>query len=340
MQIGKSQQMDEAEQEEPIIDMNKRKTKLKLSVLDLVPVYENRNDTYALQQAVKLAQKAEQLGYERYWVAEHHDMERLACPAPEILLAHIGARTERIRIGSGALLLPHYSPLKVAETFRMLATLYPGRIDLGMGRAPGGNAHTSMALSGNFLENVRQMPQKLDDVINLMQDQYTYEGEPVRARPYPPEQPELWLLGTNKKSAEYAAKFGLGYTFGQFMSDTDALNVLQSYRQAFVASPLCSRPKTIVTIGVVCANTEDEAKELALAGGTMSREQIDRELALPPTKRKLLIGTAHTILSTLQQLADLYEVNEWMLVAMIADYEKRLRSYELLAEQIWPYGTL
>ncbi|MDQ1909971.1 LLM class flavin-dependent oxidoreductase [Paenibacillus sp. GD4] len=305
---------------------------LKLGVLDLVPVFGSRNDTYALERAAELAQTAERLGYSRYWVAEHHDMPQLACPSPEVLLAHIGARTKRIRIGSGAVLLPHYKPLKVAESFRLLAALYPGRIDLGIGRAPGGNAHASMALSGNFLENVGQMPDKLKDIARLLQGSYTYQGEPVGARPNPSVQPEVWLLGTNKKSAEYAAAFGMGYVFGQFMSETDPGEVLRAYRESFVPSPLSPKPKTMITIGVVCAATDEEARRLALSGGSMFREEVQAGQSMPYSERKLLVGTASSVQARLQELSDLYGVDEFMLVSMIPDYAERLRSYELLAQ--------
>ncbi|MGO4110821.1 LLM class flavin-dependent oxidoreductase [Paenibacillus sp. YAF4_2] len=310
---------------------------LKLSILDLVPVFENRNDTYALEQAVLLARTAELLGYTRYWIAEHHGMPHLACPSPEVLLGHIGARTERIRIGSGALLLPHYSPLKVAESFRLLASLYPGRIDLGLGRAPGGNAHVSMALSGNFLENVRKMPDKLREVAELLQDSYIYEGEPVGARPSPPVQPEVWLLGTNKKSAEYAAEFGMGYVFGQFMSDVDGEEVLRSYRESFVPSTLCSKPKVIVTIGVICAETEDEAMQLAnsSATATLFQKELTDGKTEAYSERKLLVGTSRSIKTSLEQMSEMYGVDEFMLVTMVPDYYKRLRSYELLAQELW-----
>lgn len=303
---------------------------LKLGVLDLVPVYGQRDDAYALEQAVRLAQKAEQLGYTRYWVAEHHDMPHLACPTPEVLLAHIGARTERIRLGSGALLLPHYSPLKVAETFRMLASLYPGRIDLGIGRAPGGNAHASMALSGNFLENVKHMPDKLLDLAKLLQDSYTYEGEPVGARPNPPVQPEVWLLGTNKKSAQYAAAFGMGYGFGQFMSDTDPMEVLGSYRDSFVPSTFSAEPRMMITIGVVCADTDEEAEDLALSARFRQEPQNDGT----NPGRRLLVGAPGSIASRMRQLSERYAVEEFMLVTMVEDYEQRLRCYELLAPLI------
>ncbi|WP_174818559.1 LLM class flavin-dependent oxidoreductase [Paenibacillus kobensis] len=307
---------------------------LKLSVLDLVPVYDNRGDTYALEKAAELARTAEELGYTRYWIAEHHGMPQLACPSPEVLLAHIGARTKRIRIGSGALLLPHYKPLKVAESFRMLASLYPGRIDLGIGRAPGGDAHVSMALSGNFIENVSQMPGKLNDISLLLQDSFTYEGEPVGARPNPPVQPEVWLLGTNKRSAEYAAAFGMGYVFGQFMSDTGAEEVLRTYRESFVPSPLCPEPRMIVTIGAVCAATDEEAARIVRSGQSLFRQEMPNGNTETYSERKLLVGTAESIITRLHELSVRYGVNEFMLVTTVPDYEQRLRSYERLAQYL------
>ncbi|RUS46677.1 LLM class flavin-dependent oxidoreductase [Cohnella sp. AR92] len=310
--------------------------RIKLSVLDLVPVLENKDDSYALGQAAELAVAAERWGYERYWVAEHHDMKHLACPTPDVLLAHVGARTKRIRLGSGALLLPHYSPLKVAETYRMLASLYPGRIDLGLGRAPGGNAHVSMALSGNFIENVSKVPEKLRDLSALLQDTYRYDGEKVGARPQPPEQPEAWMLGTNKKSAEFAAVYGIGYVFGQFMSETNGAAVLRSYREAFIPSPLHQEAKAIVTIGVVCAETEEEAVRLAADSSILFRQAVPGGEATGGSggNSKLLFGTPKQLAHQLEELAIVYGVDEFMIVTSIPDYAKRLRSYELLAREI------
>ncbi len=236
---------------------------LKLSVLHLVPRFGERTFEEALLHAVDLAQHAEAWGYRRYWAAEHHDLEHLSCASPEILLSHIGARTERIRLGSGAVLLPHYSPLKVAENFRMLAALYPGRIDLGIGRAPGGSAHTSMALSGNFLGHVTDLPHRIRALTELLEDRYRYEDVPVAAKPVPVTEPVMWMLGTNTKSAGYAAEFGTGYVFGQFMSDTDGAEVLRSYREGFQPSARLREPHTMVAVSIVCAETEERAGELA-----------------------------------------------------------------------------
>ncbi|UQZ36782.1 LLM class flavin-dependent oxidoreductase [Paenibacillus sp. PK3_47] len=307
---------------------------LKLSVLDLVPVLEQADSAYALNQAAALAQIAERLGYTRYWIAEHHDMPGLACTAPEVLLAHIGAKTQHIRIGSGAVLLPHYKPLKVAEAFHMLASLYPGRIDLGVGRAPGGAAEVSLALSGNFLENVWKMPELLKGVSELLQGNYEYEGRQITARPVPPIPPELWLLGTNQKSAAYAAELGAGYVFGQFMSDVAGEEVLRAYREAFVPSKLSAVPRAIVAVGVVCAETEQEAARLAAAMASFQQEASGEERSAVH-ERKLLIGTPAGVRSKLEQLSRLYNVDEFIIVTMIPDYSARLRSFELLAAACW-----
>jgi luciferase family oxidoreductase group 1 len=306
-------------------------TTIKLSVLDLVPQFGESDATFALGQAVELAQTAENLGYSRYWVAEHHDMPGLACTSTEVLLSHVGAKTRSIRIGSGALLLPHYKPLKVAESYHMLASLYPGRVDLGLGRAPGGAGEVSLALSGNFLENVWKMPELLKGVTELLQGGYEYEGRPINARPIPATPPELWLLGTNKKSAAYAAEFGTGYVFGQFMSDVAGEEVLKAYREAFNASPLTAVPRAIVAVGVVCAETEEEAEGLAASIAVWFQRGAPAVEKAPLAERKLLVGTPESIRSKLEQLSLLYGVDEFIIVTMIPDYRKRLRSYELLA---------
>lgn len=299
----------------------KRMHRLRLSVLDLVPVYGEADATEAVKQAEATAQTAERCGYHRYWVSEHHDLPDLACGAPEVMLAHIGAKTNRIRLGTGALLLPHYKPLKVAETFHLLSSLYPGRVDLGIGRAPGGPAHASMALSGNFLENVRRMPALLEDLTQLLQDRYTCEGARVRALPIPPEPPQLWLLGTNEKSAAYAAQFGTGYVFGRFMSETDGKEVLQAYREAFIPSPFRKHPEAIIAVHVICAPTKEEAAALA-------------EQANVPPERHSIVGNPKQAAEQLAALARTYGVNEIMIVTNIPNYEKRRRSYELLAEAV------
>jgi luciferase family oxidoreductase group 1 len=306
---------------------------MKLSVLDLVPVLGAASSVEAVEQSLKLAQAVERWGYERYWVAEHHDLQGLACASPEVLLAYIGAHTRRIRLGSGATLLPYYKPIKVAETFHMLATLFPGRIDLGIGRAPGGSAHVSMALSSNFLEHVWQLPDALRDLLKLLTNSYQIDEHKVTARPVPPQPPDIWLLGTNDKSAAYAAEFGTGYVFGQFMSDRNAIEVITTYREKFIPSSLTKEPRVIVAVGVICADTEEEARIMAGEGTPWLKPEgaaVAGEVS-HLSEQRIWIGTSEQIKVRLEAFQTSSGVDEFLVVTMAADYGKRLRSYELLA---------
>lgn len=304
--------------------------RLKLSVLDLVPRLGDSTFEEALEQAVNLAVYAEKWGFERYWAAEHHDMDNLSCASPEVLLSHIGARTNSIRLGSGAVLLPHYSPLKVAENFRMLACLYPGRIDLGIGRAPGGSAHASMALSGNFLSHVADMPNRVRHLIELLHDTYRYENEPVTAKPVPRIPPSLWMLGTNVKSAGFAAEHGTGYVFGQFMSDMNGAEVLTTYREAFQPSPLLDQPRSMMAIGVICAQTEKEAVKLMEQAVIPGPERTE-DSAKNNNKNRLLIGTPEQVQDKLLNLSLQARCDEFLVFTPISSYEERLESLRLLA---------
>lgn len=307
--------------------------RFRLSVLDLVPIVRQADSKTALEQAVILAQTAEKLGFVRYWTAEHHDMPAFVSSNPEVLLSHIGARTDRIRIGSGAVLLPYYKPYKVAETFHMLATLYPGRIDLGVGRAPGGSAHVSMALADRYLDQVRRMPEALEALTALLADDFRVDGQPVSARPIPPVPPELWMLGTNRKSAEYAARFGTGYAFGHFMSDADGNQTIDMYRESFQPSGSLSSPRVLIAVSVVCAETDAKAAEYAKSGAnlilseTPSRPDDKTEAA-----RKAIVGSPARVRDQLLELSERYGADEFLVVTMTPDFPSRIRSYELLAE--------
>jgi len=308
---------------------------IRLSVLDLVPLIGTEDAAAALGEAVKLAQAAEKLGYTRYWLAEHHDMQSVVSSSPEVLLAHVGARTEQIRLGSGAVLLPYYKPYKVAESFHMLASLYPGRIDLGIGRAPGGSAHVSLALGDNFLEGVRRMPESLEALTALLKDDYRIDGEKVSARPLPPIPPELWLLGTNEKSALFASRFGAGYVFGHFMSDQDGPAIIQRYREDYRASGRDTEPKVIVAVRAVCAETEEKAAAYAEQGlkqlfGTSGGGPAVQQ----PFPGRALVGSPEGVAAKLSELSELYGTDEFMIVTLAPTYEARIRSYELLADKL------
>ncbi|MFC0211126.1 MsnO8 family LLM class oxidoreductase [Paenibacillus chartarius] len=304
------------------------------SILDFVPLLEQADAAEALQESVRLARAAEAWGFRRYWVTEHHDMPGVASTNTEVMLAYLGAHTSTIRIGSGALLLPYYKPVKAVEAFHLLAAMFPGRVDFGIGRAPGGNAHVSMALSDSYLKQVRNMPQLLDDVVSLLANRYRVEGEPVAARPLPPVPPELWLLGTNARSAQYAAERGAGYVFGQFMSAEDGETVLNSYRSKFVPSELGQKPRTIVAVGVVCAKSEEEAREVSLQGAKAAFGERAAAAADDPatSARKLVYGKPDRVIRKLDELQRQYEADELLLVTMTGTYAQRLESFRLLAE--------
>ncbi|MFS8213244.1 MsnO8 family LLM class oxidoreductase [Paenibacillus sp. S29] len=298
--------------------------RLNLGVLDMVPLLPGNRPEQAVRRAGELARQAEAWGYTRYWTSEHHDMEGLASSSPEVLLSHIGAVTKTIKLGAGAILLPHYSPVKVAEWFHLLAALYPGRVELGLGRAPGGGPHASMALSGNFLQHVTELPQTMEALLALLEGTYEYEQVPVFARPMPEQPPAVWMLGTNRKSAEYAAQYSTGYVFGQFMSEQQTEEMLSIYRSSFQPSNRMDKPRTMVAVGAVCALTNELAQQWAA--------QIS--LGDPAMRASWLVGTPSDIAERLRGLQIKYDNDEFLLVTPIPDYEQRLHSYRLIAEAV------
>ncbi|GAA0589142.1 LLM class flavin-dependent oxidoreductase [Virgibacillus siamensis] len=322
---------------------------MKLSILDQSPISSGKTARDALHASVELAIQADELGFTRYWIAEHHDMTGLACPNPDVMLGIIGSRSERIRIGAGAVLLPHYKPFRVAETYNLLATLYPGRLDLGIGRAPGGSAEASIALSGDFLQNVRQIPEKLDDLMHFLHNDFAEDQmySKIKPSPVPDTSPEVWLLGTSEKSATLAAEKGLPYVFGHFMSDADGPEIVKKYKDKGL--------RTIVTVSVICAETTAEAEQLAFSsmlwniqkakgegdgmvpsvdaaqGYVFSAEEKE---TIRNMQQKMIIGNPQEVRRQLEELQEFYNVDELMLVTITHSYEARLKSYRLLAEEL------
>lgn len=248
---------------------------LTLSILDQTPIFHGRTPAETLCESILLAQAAERSGYRRFWVAEHHSDDATACATPEILVAAIAARTTRIRVGSGGVMLPHYSALKVAETFRMLHALFPGRIDLGVGRGPGAVPLTSQALREiagtphndgsiqqeyhDFLKQLRDLQSFLTDTLP---DNHPYQG--VKAMPDSPGSPETWLLGASQYSGWTAGRLGMPFCFAQFFHPTaPAPDCLQAYRDEFRPSSMLARPQASIAVRVICADTEAEAQRLA-----------------------------------------------------------------------------
>jgi len=239
---------------------------IKLSVLDQSPVSEGFTPADALQNTIELARLADKVGYERYWIAEHHAIVTLASPAPEILIARLGAETSGMRIGSGGVLLPHYSPLKVAENFRMLHALYPGRIDLGIGRAPGSGGLEAFALRRDRSDRIQNddFEAQLVELLAFLHHEFPPEHPFARIKVSPdmPGAPEVWLLGSSSWSSSVAAKLGLPYAFAHFITPEDTSMCLENYRSNFQRSKYLDHPRAIVSPGVICADTEAEAKRL------------------------------------------------------------------------------
>jgi luciferase family oxidoreductase group 1 len=336
---------------------------IKLSVLDQSPVSEGFNSADALRNTVELARLADKLGYERYWIAEHHAIVTLASPAPEILIARIGAETSAIRIGSGGVLLPHYSPFKVAETFRMLHAMYPGRIDLGIGRAPGGSGLEAFALRRERSERPQNddFGEQLVELLAFLYHEFPSDHPFARIKISPdmPGGPEVWLLGSSQWSAAAAAKLGLPYAFAHFITPEETSAALEFYRSNFQPSARLGKPHATIALGVICADTETEAKRLATSAQlhirrirvqgkrlpvpspeTAITELGDLALADDPVARgggkwpRYLVGAPEQVRDELERLAADLQIDEIMIIAVMHDYLARQRSYRLIAEAV------
>ncbi|MDN3016957.1 LLM class flavin-dependent oxidoreductase [Paenibacillus sp. BSR1-1] len=323
---------------------------MKLSILDQSPISTNQTANEALQESMNLARIGETLGYSRYWIAEHHAMPGLACSAPEVMLGYIGANTKNIRIGSGAVLLPYYKPYKVAETFHMLSTLFPNRIDVGIGRAPGGPAEASNALSDNYLQHVYKMPDLVNELIKYIDN----EGTVLEASPLPQISPNLWMLGTSRKSGNFAAENGLAYSFGQFMSDENGAEIVQQYRQSFQPRKKGQKPYVIMALSVICAETTQKAEEIALSSivWELQNESMEGNKGVPSVdeakkillnlrnqksieriKKKMIIGTPDEVKSKILEIQSHVLADEIMIVTITYSSKDKHQSYRLIAEQ-------
>ena len=337
---------------------------LRLSVLDQAPVASGSTPAQALQNAVALAQHVESLGFHRFWMSEHHSMALLACTAPEIMLARIGAATSRIRLGSGGIMLPHYTAFKVAETFRTLHALYPGRIDLGIGRAPGGGPIESMALRRyrDAPQNAMQVddfPDQLSELIAFLHHGFP-AGHPfgrVSVEPNAPGAPSLWLLGSSMWSARAAAEFGLPYTFAHFFSGDGTRQAIEYYLAHFRANPELGPdhltvPQAMAAVGVICADTDEEAQRLATSVRLLQfriRQNDRRPVATPEDAAvelrqygpappdaqefpRVFVGTPERVREGLLAMAGALRIDEFVVNTITHSAEARHRSYTLLAQ--------
>jgi luciferase family oxidoreductase group 1 len=327
-----------------------------LSVLDLAPVPEGSSVGEALRSSLALAQRAEQLGYHRYWVAEHHNMVGIASSEPAVLLAHIASVTATMRIGSGGVMLPNHSSLVIAEQFGMLEALHPGRIDLGLGRAPGTDQLTARALRRvrTGMRDADDFPEQLVELFGFFEGRWP-EHHPfagITATPGRGNAPVIWLLGSSDYGAEAAGYLGLRYSFAHHFAANNTLQAVNAYRAAFRPSDDLAEPYLMLGASVVCAETDAQARWLAAPGllsfvrlrsGRPGRFPSPEEAAAhvySPMEEALLrermqsqiIGSPATVLAGLRDLRDRTGANELMITTAVHGHADRVRSYELIAE--------
>jgi luciferase family oxidoreductase group 1 len=327
---------------------------LPVSILDLSPITTGHSGAEALRNSLDLAQLADRLGFARYWVAEHHNLPSVASSAPDIMIGQIAALTRRIRVGSGGVMLPNHAPLTVAERFKVLEALFPGRIDLGLGRAPGTDPITSVALrrrqdirdDDDFLERFQELM--------LIEAQGFPEGHPfrnVRAMPADVPLPPIFLLGSSGYSAELAAAIGAGFAFAHHFATHDAVAAMTSYRAHFKPSPGLAQPHAILAVAAVAANSDAEAERLASTidlnfvrrakgqylplaspeeAAAYDYSPIDRE-RMRQNRARVFAGSPPTILGRLSPLLAATRADELMITTMIYDHGARRHSYELIA---------
>jgi len=330
---------------------------IRLSVLDQSTVVTGRSPDTSIRESIRLAQHCEALGYARYWCAEHHNSDSQAGTAPEILIAAIAATTSRIRVGSAGVMLPHYSSLKVAEQFRVLDAIAPGRIDLGLGRAPGSDGMTAYALNPQAETAAEHFPAAVRDLLAWLKGERLIEGHPfreIRAQPGGPTVPEVWILGSSDYGAQVAAYFGLPFCFAHFITDgRGAEQALALYREGYRPSERHPQPLPAVCVWALAAETEAEAARL-FTSREMWRLGRDRGVftALPSPEEaaayvytdgeqarierlraRALYGTPATVGAKLRALAATLDVEEVAILTTLHDPEARRRSYTLLADE-------
>jgi len=333
-------------------------SELLLSVLDQSPVAEDSTGSQALHNTIDLARLADRLGYHRYWVAEHHGGPLLAGPSPEALIGPIASATARIRVGSGGVMLPHYSPLKVAETFSALSGLFPGRIDLGVGRASGTDPITTLALQRDRRHGpADDFPDQLVELLGLL------DGTLLASHPFArlsaslpgrPERPIPWLLGSSDQSAIWAGQLGLPYAFADFINPRGAA-AAAVYREHFSPSPLLPEPVVAVAAWAICADSREEAERLASSSRMAMRMlRRGRLIAVPPVDRalrflkadrghdggrRLILGSPGGVRGQLEQVAAEYGADEVIIVTITYDHAARRQSYELIADEFGLSGA-
>jgi luciferase family oxidoreductase group 1 len=327
-----------------------------LSVLDLAPVAEGSTPGQALRRSIELAQRAEAWGYRRFWVAEHHNMPGIASAAPAVLIAHLAAATSTLRVGSGGVMLPNHAPLVVAEQFGMLEALHPGRIDLGLGRAPGTDQLTALALRRRLAPEDPggdEFPQLLGEMLGFFNDAWP-DGHPyqrIHATPARANQPAIWLLGSSGYSAQVAGLLGLPFAFAHHFSSENTEPALELYRDRFRPSEVLAEPYALVGVAVVCADTTERARWLHGSSklsmlrlrtgrpGPLPRPEDAAGYSFTPTEKVTVeratashvVGDLDTVAAGLDDLLSRTGADEMMITTNVWDHEERLHSFELLA---------
>jgi luciferase family oxidoreductase group 1 len=319
---------------------------MQISILDQSPVISGLGARRALEETIALARRADELGFHRYWLAEHHAIAALADPCPEVLLARLGAETRRMRIGTGGVLLPYYSAFRTAETFRMLEALYPGRIDLGVGRAPGGDQRTALAVGGGRFPDAEQFPQQVWELMGLLEE----KNPPVRLQPEVDTVPQIWLLGSSDYSGALAAELGLPFAFAHFINPRGGDVVARAYRENFKSrgKPAC----VIVCTFAILAESDAEAERLAASvdlrrlhmalnidSPVPTAEEAARHRYSDEERRYVLSQRARAVIGgpakareELKSMVERYAADELMVLTITGDYASRRRSYELLID--------
>ena len=326
-----------------------------LSILDLSPISSGTSAMQALQETLDLARFADGLGFNRYWMSEHHNTPLMASASPEILIGHVAQVTKNLRVGSGGMMLPNHAPLKVAENFRLLSALHPNRIDLGLGRAPGTDPTTALALRrSRHAPGAESFPQQLEELLGFLGDDMPHDSafRFIRAIPEGAPSPEVWLLGSSDFSALVAAQLGLSFAFAHHISPQPAVRALQLYRERFVPSRYLQTPRSLVAISAVCAPTNDEARVLAVSadlawlnirqGKRAPLPSVEEANAYPysadereflaANRERLFVGSPQTLRTQIGDLATRAATSEIMVTTLMHDPAARLRSYELLAD--------
>jgi luciferase family oxidoreductase group 1 len=320
-----------------------------VSVLDTSPIVHGSTARAALHNTVDLARLTDELGYHRYWVPEHHGMRGVASAATAVLVGRIADATRRIRVGAGGVLLPNHPPIVIAEQFGTLEALHPGRIDLGIGRAPGGNRRAAEVVRSERERTAKNFPEQLDELIGYFDPQ---EDDTVKAVPATGNRPPIWILGSSDVSAQLAGSLGLAYAFAHHLNPDGAATAMHTYRETFQPSPLCLEPTTLVSVSVIAAETDERAEWLA--GSTrlkvLSRVRGRRILLPSPDAAAtypytgddraeiaarsgaVLVGSPDAVSKSLQAVLDTTGAHELMVTTPVYDHRDRRRSYELVSD--------